>query len=160
MDNNNYSQPQYNQPYGQQPYAQAYGQPPVIDPTYESRAKDFLTKTIVSCCIAGIPVGSIIAIFMASNNRKALLEYIAQGGPHTTKLKVCSGFLGILSALLCILHPRRHYRYRIKLRRLINLKQNSRSSLLLKRRPFLMVQIEVWRLKIWWLECCCPKPRK
>ena len=90
MDNNNYSQPQYNQTYGQQPYAQAYGQPPVIDPTYESRAKDFLTKTIVSCCIAGIPVGSIIAIFMASNNRKALLEYIAQGGPHTTKLKVCS----------------------------------------------------------------------
>ena len=43
MDNNNYSQPQYNQqPYGQQ-YAQAYGQPPVIDPTYEQKSKEFLT---------------------------------------------------------------------------------------------------------------------
>ena len=72
MDNNNYSQPQYNQqPYGQQ-YAQAYGQPPVIDPTYEQKSKEFLTKTIVAGCISALPVGSIIAIFMASNNRKAL----------------------------------------------------------------------------------------
>ena len=27
---------------------------------------------------------------MASNNRKALLEYIGQGGLHTPKIKLCS----------------------------------------------------------------------
>lgn len=86
MENNNNIQPQYQQPqYQQQPQFQ---QP--YDPNYEATAKGFLTKAIVSCCIAALPIGSIIAIILASGNRKAVLEYINQGGMHTPKIKVCS----------------------------------------------------------------------
>ena len=83
MENNNYQQPQYQQsqaPYRYQP----------IDPNYASIVKDFLTKAIVSCAISCLPVGSIIALNMATKNRKALLEYLDKGGIHTQKIKVCS----------------------------------------------------------------------
>ena len=82
MENNNYQQPVYQQP--QPPY-----QPP-FDPNYATIVKDFLTKAIVSCAISSLPVGSIIAINMATKNRKALLEYLDKGGLHTEKIKVCS----------------------------------------------------------------------
>ena len=78
---------QYNPQYGQQYYPQ-YSQP--FDPEYAVLAKDFLTKAIVSCAISALPIGSIIAIFMASKNRKEVLEYIERGGLHTEKIKVCS----------------------------------------------------------------------
>ena len=79
-------QQQYQQPY--QPYSPQYGRP--IDPNYDMLAKDFLTKAIVSCAIASLPVGSFIAIAIASKNRKAVLEYLEQGGIHTERIKVCS----------------------------------------------------------------------
>ncbi|MCR5384564.1 MAG: hypothetical protein K6E72_08020 [Saccharofermentans sp.] len=82
MENNNYQQPVYQQP--QPPYQQPF------DPNYAVIVKDFLTKAIVSCAISSLPVGSIIAINMASKNRKALLEYLDKGGLHTEKIKVCS----------------------------------------------------------------------
>ncbi len=81
MENNYYNQqPQYQQPQYYQ----------TVDPNYSVTVKDFLTKAIVSCAICALPVGSIIAIFMASKNREAVLDYIAKGGPHTTRVKVCS----------------------------------------------------------------------
>ncbi len=86
MENNQYQQTQYQQAYQYQP-VQA-GQP--IDPNYSEKAKDFLTKAIVSCAIASLPVGSIIAIFMAKKNREELLAYLASGGMHTSKIKVSS----------------------------------------------------------------------
>ena len=76
MENNQYQQTQYQQAYQYQP-VQA-GQP--IDPNYSEKAKDFLTKAIVSCAIASLPVGSIIAIFMAKKNREELLAYLASAG--------------------------------------------------------------------------------
>lgn len=86
MENNNYSQQQYNPQ-----YQQTYQQPaPAYDPEYEAKSKDFLTKAIVSCCIASLPIGSFIAIAMATKNRAALLDYIAKGGMHTTKVQVSS----------------------------------------------------------------------
>ena len=85
MENNQYQQPQYQQATYQQVQAQ---QP--ADPNYATVAKDFLTKAIVSCAISTIPVGSIIAIFMATKNRKELLEYLSRGGLHTDKIKVSS----------------------------------------------------------------------
>jgi hypothetical protein len=92
MENNNYQQPVYQQPVYQQPQYQQpqppYQQP--FDPNYAVIVKDFLTKAIVSCAISSLPVGSIIAINMASKNRKALLEYLDKGGLHTEKIKVCS----------------------------------------------------------------------
>lgn len=102
MDNNNYSQTQYNQQY-QQPYT-PYKQPAQPhDPEYEAKSKDFLTKAIVSCCISTIPVGSFIAIAMATKNRKALLDYIEQGGLHTTKVQVSSALsrAGKYSGIAC-----------------------------------------------------------
>ena len=75
MENNNYQQPVYQQP---------------MDSNYSVTVKDFLTKAIVSCAISSLPVGSIIAINMATKNRKALLEYLDKGGLHTQKVKVCS----------------------------------------------------------------------
>lgn len=87
MENNNYQQPVYQQPQYQQPQP-PYQQP--FDPNYAVIVKDFLTKAIVSCAISSLPVGSIIAINIASKNRKALLEYLDKGGLHTEKIKVCS----------------------------------------------------------------------
>ena len=74
----------------QQTYAQAPVAVPVVDPAYAETSKDFLTKAIVSCSIASLPVGSIIAIIIASKNRKTLLEYLERGGLHTEKIKVSS----------------------------------------------------------------------
>lgn len=103
MENNNNMQSQYNQQNYQQQYQQQYQQPyqqpyqayspqygRPIDPNYDMLAKDFLTKAIVSCAISSLPVGSFIAIAMASKNRKALLEYLEQGGIHTERIKVSS----------------------------------------------------------------------
>ena len=87
MENNGYYQPQYDQQpqYAQQPQ---YYKP--VDPNYEEKSKSFLTKAIVACCICSLPVGSIIAIAMGTNNRKDVLDYINNGGLHTTKIQVCS----------------------------------------------------------------------
>ena len=74
----------------QQTYAQAPVAVPIVDPAYAEASKDFLTKAIVSCAIASLPVGSIIAIIIASKNRKVLLEYLERGGLHTEKIKVSS----------------------------------------------------------------------
>lgn len=106
MENNNYSQQQYNPQYQQtyqQPYTPIQQPAPVYDPEYEAKAKDFLTKAIVSCCISTIPVGSFIAIAMATKNRKALLDYIEQGGLHTTKVQVSSALsrAGKYSGIAC-----------------------------------------------------------
>lgn len=84
MENNTNTQPQYNQQYTQMPMGETY------DPNYEETAKGFLTRAIVSCAISALPIGSMIAIGLASGNRKKILEYIAQGGMHTQKIKVCS----------------------------------------------------------------------
>jgi len=87
MENNNYQQ-QYQQPYQQQ-YQEPY-QPYPNDPNYPVVAKEFLTKAIVAGAISSMPVGSIIGAVMGSRNRKKILEYIENGGPHTVRLKVCS----------------------------------------------------------------------
>ena len=83
MDNQNY-QPQYGQQYNQ----------PVVyqpaDPNYAATAKDFLTKAIVACVIAHIPVGCIISIVMGSKNRDAIMDYLNRGGLHTDRIKVSS----------------------------------------------------------------------
>ena len=92
MENNNQqAQPQqtYQQTYQQPAQAQQVYQAP-YDPNYAATAKEFLTKAIVACAISTIPVGSIISIFMGTNNRKNILEYIDRGGFHTVKIKVCS----------------------------------------------------------------------
>ena len=79
MENNNNQQYVYYQP--------SYSR---VDPNYDAASKDFLTKAIVSCAIASLPIGSIIAIFMATKNRKALSDYLTRGGIHTVKIKVAS----------------------------------------------------------------------
>ncbi len=101
MENNNYSQQQYTQQY-QQPYTPV--QPAAAyDPEYEAKSKDFLTKAIVSCCISTIPIGCFIATAMATKNREALLDYIAKGGIHTTKIQVSSALsrAGKYSGIAC-----------------------------------------------------------
>ena len=88
MENNANSQTQYNQPPVQQIYYQpSYG---MADPNYAATVKDFLIKAIVSCAISSLPIGSIIAMIMATKNRKAILEYLDRGGMHTVRVKVCS----------------------------------------------------------------------
>ena len=89
MENNQYQQPQYEQAQPVYQYQPVQAQRP-IDPNYEEKSRDFLTKAIVSCCICSLPVGSIIAIVMASKNRTELLDYLAKGGTHTGKIKVSS----------------------------------------------------------------------
>ncbi|MCQ2473312.1 MAG: hypothetical protein MJ098_04160 [Saccharofermentans sp.] len=86
MENNYYQQPQqaYQPQQPQQPQQQ------VVNSSYEEASKQFLTKAIVSCCICFLPVGSIIAIFMAKKNRELLLDYLTRGGYHTVKIKVSS----------------------------------------------------------------------
>lgn len=100
MDNNQYQQPQNQQAqYQQQAYQQAQPvyqyQAPVqqqqpVDPNYAEVSNDFLTKAIVSGAISSLPVGSIIAINMATKNRAALLDYLSRGGLHTVKIKISS----------------------------------------------------------------------
>ena len=97
MDNNQYQQPQYQQAqYQQAQYQQGYQyQAPVqqqqpIDPNYPAVSKEFLTQAIVAGAISSLPVGSIIAINMATKNRAALLDYLSRGGMHTVKIKISS----------------------------------------------------------------------
>ena len=94
MDNNQYQQPQNQQAQYQQAQPVYQYQAPVqqqpADPHYAEVAKEFLTKAIVSCAISTIPVGSIIAINLATKNRQALLDYLARGGLHTDRIKVSS----------------------------------------------------------------------
>ena len=87
MENNN-NQTQYDQqPVQQYGYRPPYG---TINSNYNETAKDFLTKAIVSCAISTLPIGSIIAINMATKNRAALLDFLSKGGYHTMKIKVSS----------------------------------------------------------------------
>ena len=91
MENNNYNTQQqyYQQPVQQQQYV--YQQP--NDPTYMATVGEFLKNAIISCCIASLPVGSIIAICMATKYRKQLLEYLEKGGLHTPRVKTSSALL-------------------------------------------------------------------
>ena len=92
MDNNQYQQPQYQQAQYQQGYqyqAPVQQQQP-IDPNYPAVSKEFLTQAIVAGAISSLPVGSIIAINMATKNRAALLDYLSRGGMHTVKIKISS----------------------------------------------------------------------
>lgn len=100
MDNNQYQQPQNQQAqYQQQAYQQAQPvyqyqapaqQQQPVDPNYAEVSNDFLTKAIVAGVISSLPVGSIIAINMATKNRAALLDYLSRGGMHTVKIKISS----------------------------------------------------------------------
>lgn len=83
------------QQYAQQQYQQTAYQAPVqqqqpVDPNYAEVSNDFLTKAIVAGAISTLPVGSIIAINMATKNRAALLDYLSRGGMHTVKIKISS----------------------------------------------------------------------
>ena len=86
---------QQQQQYAQQQYQQTAYQAPVqqqqpVDPNYAEVSTDFLTKAIVAGAISTLPVGSIIAINMATKNRAALLDYLSRGGLHTVKIKISS----------------------------------------------------------------------
>ncbi|PWJ69835.1 hypothetical protein B0O40_2210 [Ruminococcaceae bacterium R-25] len=86
---------QQQQQYAQQQYQQTAYQAPVqqqqpVDPNYAEVSNDFLTKAIVAGAISSLPVGSIIAINMATKNRAALLDYLSRGGMHTVKIKISS----------------------------------------------------------------------
>ena len=84
MENNNYQQ-QYQQP---QYYAPAGY--PTFDQNYLNQANALLKSAIIACVLAGFPVCSIIAICKGINNRKKVLDYLAQGGLHTPRIKICS----------------------------------------------------------------------
>lgn len=77
MENNNY----------QNPSAQIYQN---NNEEYMAKANEFLKKAIISCAISFIPVASVIAMCMASKNRKQLLEYLDRGGLHTIRIKFAS----------------------------------------------------------------------
>ena len=84
MENNNYQQ-QYQQP---QYYAPAGY--PTFDQNYLNQANALLKSAIIACVLAGFPICSIIAIFKGIGNRKKVLDYLAQGGLHTPRIKICS----------------------------------------------------------------------
>ena len=90
MDNNQYQQPQYQQAQPIYQYQTPVQQQQPVDPNYAAVAKEFLTQAIISCAISTLPVGSIIAINMATKNRAALLDYLSRGGMHTVKIKISS----------------------------------------------------------------------
>ena len=79
MENNNYQQQYYTTP-GYQP----------VNQQYLDTANALLKSAIVACVLAGFPVCSIIAIFKGIGNRKKVLDYLAQGGLHTPRIKVSS----------------------------------------------------------------------
>ena len=91
MENNNYNAQQqyYQQPVQQPQYV--CEQP--NDPVYLAAANEYLRNAIISCCISSLPIGSIIAIFMAKKYRKQLLEFLEKGGLHTPRIKVSSALL-------------------------------------------------------------------
>ena len=80
MENYPYQQPQYVS------YEEAQN---------ESPTNTFLAKGIVSTAISSLPIGSIIAIIMAANNRKQIKSYIANGGKKETKVTVGSILSGV-----------------------------------------------------------------
>ena len=84
MENNNYQQP-----YQQQQYYTTPGYQPV-NQQYLDTANALLKSAIIACVLAGFPVCSIIAIFKGSANRKKVLDYLAQGGLHTQRIKISS----------------------------------------------------------------------
>ena len=84
MENNNYQQP-----YQQQQYYTTPGYQPV-NQQYLDTANALLKSAIIACVLAGFPVCSIIAIFKGMGNRKKVLDYLAQGGLHTPRIKICS----------------------------------------------------------------------
>lgn len=90
MDNNQYQQPQYQQAQQTYQYQEPVQQQQPIDPNYPAVSKEFLTQAIVAGAISSLPVGSIIAINMATKNRAALLDYLSRGGLHTVKIKISS----------------------------------------------------------------------
>ena len=90
MDNNQYQQPQYQQAQQTYQYQAPVQQQQPIDPNYPAVSKEFLTQAIVAGAISSLPVGSIIAINMATKNRAALLDYLSRGGLHTVKIKISS----------------------------------------------------------------------
>ena len=90
MDNNQYQQPQYQQAQQTYQYQAPVQQQQPIDPNYSAVSKEFLTQAIVAGAISSLPVGSIIAINMATKNRAALLDYLSRGGMHTVKIKISS----------------------------------------------------------------------
>ena len=90
MDNNQYQQPQYQQAQQTYQYQAPVQQQQPIDPNYPAVSKEFLTQAIVAGAISSLPVGSIIAINMATKNRAALLDYLSRGGMHTVKIKISS----------------------------------------------------------------------
>ena len=90
MDNNQYQQPQYQQAQQTYQYQAPVQQQQPVDPNYAEVSTDFLTKAIVAGAISTLPVGSIIAINMATKNRAALLDYLSRGGLHTVKIKISS----------------------------------------------------------------------
>ena len=85
MENNNYQQQ-----YAQQP--QYYTTPgyQAVNQQYLDTANALLKSAIIACVLAGFPVCSIIAIFKGIGNRKKVLDYLAQGGLHTPRIKICS----------------------------------------------------------------------
>ncbi|MBO4680512.1 MAG: hypothetical protein J5623_01265 [Clostridiales bacterium] len=85
MENNNYQQQ-----YAQQP--QYYTTPgyQAVNQQYLDQANALLKSAIIACVLAGFPICSIIAIFKGINNRKKVLDYLAQGGLHTPRIKICS----------------------------------------------------------------------
>jgi len=90
MDNNQYQQPEYQQAQQTYQYQAPVQQQQPIDPNYPAVSKEFLTQAIVAGVISSLPVGSIIAINMATKNRAALLDYLSRGGMHTVKIKISS----------------------------------------------------------------------
>lgn len=90
MDNNQYQQPQYQQAQPVYQYQAPVQQQQPADPHYAEMAKEFLTKAIVACAISSLPVGSIIAINIATKNRQSLLDYLSRGGLHTSRIKLSS----------------------------------------------------------------------
>ena len=85
MDNyNNYQNYQQPQQYYTTPGYQAVNQ------QYLDQANALLKSAIIACVLAGFPVCSIIAIFKGIGNRKKVLDYLAQGGLHTPRIKIAS----------------------------------------------------------------------
>lgn len=61
-----------------------------FNPEYDQKSSELLKYAIISAAICSLPIGSIIAIGMASRNLTALHEYLASGGLHTGKIKTSS----------------------------------------------------------------------